>query len=166
MGTDYPQRGSHFAHKFTRTLVKVCLCQELGTGAFALLTTISHTEDAARYRRAVTFYNSQLMMILGMSLGQLVRAREKSIESGWLHYIPGGKSKAGTYWVTIPEHAQDLGDHPTDEGGEVGSAIDTEAENERQTKDKRKTNGRQTKDKRNTNERQTRTFLTYSYSYS
>ena len=58
------------------------------------------------------------MMILGMSCGQLVRAREKSIDAGWLHYAPSGKSRAGIYWVTIPEHAQGLGDQPTDEGGE------------------------------------------------
>ena len=153
MDYSYPDREPFFAHKFTRIMFKTCLCQELGTGAFALLTTIVHTEDAARYRRPVTFYNTQLMPVLGMSQSQLTLARSKCIKAGWLHYVPGGKSRAGVYWVTVPDHAMGLGDSPTDDS-DVPVAED-EA-NERQTVDKRETNERQTEDKRETNERQTR----------
>ena len=97
-------------------MVKTCLCQELGTGAFALLATIVHTEDAAHYRRPVTWYNSQLMAVLGMSKDQLVRVRQKCVDEGWLHYVAGTKSRAGRYWVKIPQEAQGLDDQPTDEG--------------------------------------------------
>lgn len=124
----YPGRPQFFAHKFCRLMVKTCLCQELGTGAFALLATIAHTEDAAHYRRAVTWFNSQLESVLGMSRDQLIRVRAKCVDGGWLYYKPGSKGRAGRYWVIVPRYAEGLDDLPTDEGtDDFPSQIQTES---------------------------------------
>ena len=111
----YPGRDSHFAHRFTRLLFRVCAAQEIGTEAVALLTCIVHTEDAKRYRAAVTYWNHQLESILAMSWGRLDRARQKAIHGGWLHYEAGGKGKVGKYWVTIPPEFDEMSDSPFDE---------------------------------------------------
>jgi hypothetical protein len=131
----YPARQPYFAHKFARLLVKTCAAQEIGTGGCWLLTTIVHTEDAARYRRAVTWRNEQLAPVLGMSPATLVRVRQQCIDEGWLHYEPGVKRKPGKYWVTIPPDAIGIDDNPTDEGADTYTSsnlngIRTECESE------------------------------------
>ncbi|MBX3438017.1 MAG: hypothetical protein KF861_11045, partial [Planctomycetaceae bacterium] len=78
---------------------------------------IAMTEDAARYRRPVTFYNEQLMPIVGLaSRATLNRARDRCIDNGWLHYKAGAKRSPGVYWVLVPAHAQKMEDTPIDEG--------------------------------------------------
>ena len=100
---DYPKREAYFAHKFVRLMLRCCAAQEIGADGFALAAAIVHTEDAKRYTGAVTYWNEQLMPILGFTFWkQLDRARQKSIDAGWLHYESGGKRKVGRYWVTIP----------------------------------------------------------------
>ena len=53
-GVSYPKRDSHFAHRFVRLLLKMCIAQQIGVDAVMLLTAIAHTEDAKRYRAPVT----------------------------------------------------------------------------------------------------------------
>lgn len=112
----YPQRGSCYAHRHQRLMAKVCAAQQIGAAAAWLVTTIAHQEDAKRYSGPVTFFNEQLMPILGVaSRSSLVRARQKAVEAGWLHYEPGGKGRPGKYWVTTPPAAAALDDSPVDE---------------------------------------------------
>lgn len=112
----YPARPRFFSHTFCRTMAKVCLANDLGHGVCWMLTVIVQTEDAAHYRRAVTFHNEQLAILCGMTPKQLRTAREKATRAGWLHYLPGRKRMPAAYWVTVPDHAADLDDMPTDEG--------------------------------------------------
>ena len=119
----YPARPPFFAMRFVRAMVKTCVATEHGADVFALLTIVATTEDAAHYRRAVVFLNDQLASVCGLSLKQLKRVRERAVSAGWLHYVPGRRGVAPRYWVTIPDHAADLDDLPTDEGDdEIGRA--------------------------------------------
>lgn len=113
----YPasERKAYFAFRFTRLMAKTCVAQEVGPLGCWLLTTIAMTEDASRYRRAVTWYDHQLTPLLGCSQDAMARARKKCVEAGWLHYEPGSKCKAGKYWVIVPQHADGMPDTPTDE---------------------------------------------------
>jgi hypothetical protein len=113
---DYPKRPKFFAYRFCRVMAKVCLANEIGPEVCWLLTVIAHTEDAKGYRDAVTFFNAQLMALAGCgSVDALTRARTKAIEAGWLRYEPGGRRKAGRYWVIIPDQHRDWDDAPSDE---------------------------------------------------
>jgi hypothetical protein len=119
----YPARPPFFAMRFVRAMVKTCVATEHGADVFALLTIVATTEDAAHYRRAVVFLNDQLASVCGLSLKQLIRVRGRAVAAGWLHYVPGRRGVAPRYWVTIPDHAADLDDLPTDEGDdEIGRA--------------------------------------------
>lgn len=130
----YPEREPFYAIRFVRLLMNTSAVQEIGQGAVLLLVAIAHTEDAARYRRAVTFYDPQLVMILGMkSWGALDRARRAAISAGWLHYLPGGKGRAGKYWTMIPDHAQGLGDYAIDEGGHSTETTERSTATENET---------------------------------
>jgi hypothetical protein len=98
-------------------MVKTCVAQEHGQGAFTLLSVIAHTEDARRYTSPVTFWNEQLAAVAGFAnVKAMDRQRAKAVESGWLVYIPGAKAKPGKYWVAIPPEFSILDDGPTDEG--------------------------------------------------
>jgi hypothetical protein len=113
----YPKRPKFFAHKFCRLLFKQCVANEIGAEACWLLTVIAHAEDARHYTGAVTFFNSQLLSVVGLgSADALERVRRKAIEGGWLHYEPGAKRTPGRYWVTIPDQCAGVEDGPTDEG--------------------------------------------------
>lgn len=113
----YPNRNSHFAHKFCRLLTKAVVAQEIGPDGCWLLSVIAHQEDAKFYSGPVTFFNSQLQPLVGLnSEDTLFRLRKKCVDGGWLHYEPGVKRRAGKYWVTIPEGMIDLPDTPIDEG--------------------------------------------------
>lgn len=114
--TPYPAREPFFAHRFVRVLTKSAAVQELGTEAAWLLTVVAHQEDAKRYSGPVTYWNEQLMPLCGFaSKGRLVRARERAVAAGWLHYEPGAKGQPGRYWCQIPESQQSLTDGPCDE---------------------------------------------------
>lgn len=112
---NYPKRPSFFAAKAIRAAVKTCVANEHGHGVLALITVIVTTEDAAHYRRPVTYYDSQLAPLVGMSGPTLRRARERAVASGWLQYIPGGHRQVSKYWVTIPDYASGIDDRPTDD---------------------------------------------------
>ena len=108
---DYPQRGNFFAFKAQRQMILTCLPNEIGHAAFTLLVIISQSEDSARYKRAVTWYDDQLMPVAGFSgYKTLKSARDKAVESGWLHYEPGRKRGPGRYWITIPDAYNDIDD--------------------------------------------------------
>lgn len=90
------KRPTHFAHKFVRLTQKVCLAQEIGQGAVLLLCYVAHTQDAKHYTSPVTFFNEQLIPLLGLSgKRHLIAARNRAVESGWLEYEPGRKGIAG-----------------------------------------------------------------------
>ena len=118
MAGEYPQRPKFFANRFVRVMAKACLANEIGAQACWLLTVIALTEDAKGYRGPVTYFNEQLMPLVGCGSAEtLSRVRAKAIEAGWLVYVPGGKGVAGQYWVATPERNRDWDDAPTDEKG-------------------------------------------------
>lgn len=92
-------------------MMRTCLINEIGHGAFCLLVVIGQTEDSARYRRPITWYDDQLFPVAGFTNRfALARARSSAVKSGWLHYEHGGKGKPGKYWLTIPDHALGIED--------------------------------------------------------
>lgn len=114
--SEYPRREQYFAFKFCRLLTKTAAAQELGADVCWLLTVVANQEDAKRYRGAVTYYNEQLMPLVGVNSPEaLNRVRKKAIKCGWLHYEPGGKRKAGRYWVVVPDECEGIEDGPCDE---------------------------------------------------
>lgn len=116
----YPKREKYFANRFVRLLTKSAAAQELGPEVCWLLTVVAHQEDSKRYKRPVTYYNEQLMPLAGFGgRSRLVRARDKAVAAGWLHYEQGGKGAPGKYWVIVPNHCADLPDNPCDESDSV-----------------------------------------------
>ena len=112
----YPRRDPFFAHRVTRLLFKSCAAQSLGHHAICLIIHIAHTEDAARYQGAVTFWNGQLMETLGFkSPKQLNEARKIACEAGWLHYERDGDRAVGNYWCLVPECVGQFDDAPIEE---------------------------------------------------
>lgn len=108
---DYPQKGSHYAHKTFRLMHKAMVAADYGRDVFCLLSIILHTEDAARYRGPVSYYNTQLMETLGFKKWEQFNAvRAKAIDSGWLQYGGCGKRTPGKYFVTIPEGFEQVDD--------------------------------------------------------
>jgi hypothetical protein len=119
----YPDRPKYFANHFVRVVAKACLANEIGAEACWLLAVIALTEDAKRYREPVTYFNEQLMPLVGLkNVKALDRVRGKAVKAGWLKYAPGAKGKAGRYWVDIPTAHQGWDDAPTDEH-ECGPAL-------------------------------------------
>ena len=117
--SEYPRREQFFAFKFCRLLTKTAAAQDLGADVCWLLTVVANQEDAKRYRGAVTYYNEQLMPLVGVnSHDALGRVRKRAVSLGWLHYEPGGKRTPGRYWVTIPPEYSDVEDGACDEGVE------------------------------------------------
>jgi hypothetical protein len=121
----YPKRPKFFALKFIRLMGKACVANELGADVYCLLATIATTEDARGYRSPVTYFNEQLMPIVGLgSVDSLDRVRARAIENGWLHYEKGARRTPGKYWVIVPDHIEGWDDGPTDEQqGEYSSAF-------------------------------------------
>lgn len=137
---EYPVRPQYFAYKLIRQMVKSCAAQEIGALGFALVSTIVTTEDAAGYKRAVTFYDAQLMMILGAeNQKKLAAARSKAIAAGWISYEHGRRGVPGRYFGTIPTSATLVDDAPSDEGGDQ-----SENETGTRTEPERNANGTQT----------------------
>jgi hypothetical protein len=111
----YPKRPQFFAHEFCRLMGKVCLGADIGPETCWLLAYIVNTEDAAHYRRPVSFFNDDLATRTGLSLATLKRVRERAVEAGWLCYEPGAKGRAARYFVMVPPWADGLDDGPGDE---------------------------------------------------
>jgi hypothetical protein len=124
---EYPKRPQYFAMRVIRLLGKTCAAQEMGATGVLLVSWVAVTEDAAGYRRPVTFFDGQLMPIVGVdSQKTLARARTKAVEAGWLVYEPGCKGRAGLYCVAIPAHVKSLDDAPSDEiHDEIRDAAET-----------------------------------------
>jgi len=115
----HPKRSPFFAARVIRLMTKTAAAQEIGTSAFALVCIVGMQEDtkAVRYSRPVTYFNDQLMSLLGVnSRAALERARSKAVQAGWLNYIPGGKGRPGKYWIGIPQHLEAIPDSACDEG--------------------------------------------------
>ena len=110
-------RPAFFANRVLRLLIKTATAQELGPDVLALLTVIVMTEDARRYRGPVTFWNDQLLPLVGFSKWErLDKARKAAVAAGWLAYEPGGRHRVGIYRVTIPAELQEVEDAAVDEG--------------------------------------------------
>lgn len=124
----YPQRDRFFAQRVTRLLAKTCAAQQIGAEAALLVTFIAATEDAKRYRGPVTFYNEQLMPLIGTRRWHTFdAARRRAVEAGWLHYEApptGTRTKPGTYWATIPADLESLPDTTCDEGELSTESVD------------------------------------------
>jgi hypothetical protein len=113
---DYPKRDKFFAHKAFRKMHKSSAAADMGRDAFCLVAVVLHTEDAARYRGPVRFFNSQLMETLGFAKWETFdKARKRAMDSGWLQYRGCGKRTAGLYWVTVPADLDDMDDLPIEE---------------------------------------------------
>lgn len=113
MTTAYPKRPPFFCMRFMRVLLRSCASQVIGADGGMLLMCIAQVEDSKRYSDAVTFWNDQLLPIIGLrNWAALDRARQRCVDEGWLHYEPGGKGKTGRYWVTIPACLEVLDDQP------------------------------------------------------
>ena len=126
--TSRPKRNSFFAHRLVRLLFKTCAPQDIGEQAVLLIIHIAHTEDAIRYSKPVSFWNSQLDSVLGFkSPKQLNQARQRAIQAGWLHYERTGDRQPGLYWTDIPSRFEALSDAPIE--NECFPNSEREAEN-------------------------------------
>jgi len=117
---EYPKREAFFSQKVIRRMVKTCAAQDIGPNATLLVAVIAACEDVKRYTGPVSYYNEQLMPILGIrKWDTLNRARQRAVDAGWLIYLPppsGTKGIAPKYWTDIPARYVDLDDSPIDEG--------------------------------------------------
>ncbi|MGZ0174303.1 MAG: hypothetical protein ACKVHE_32775 [Planctomycetales bacterium] len=114
-GAGYPDRTPFFFHRFVRWLIKTCAAMVIGADGCFLCTVVAATEDSARYRYAVRFFNSQLAQLCGWSVDKLDSVRRRCIDEGFLHYERGGNRTPGLYWVLVDDS---LGDAP--EVGPIG----------------------------------------------
>ena len=104
--------------RFLRLLTKSAAMMHLGMDGFALLMVIVGQEDACRYTRPVSFWNTQLATLLGMRGADehgLRRVRDRCIKAGWLQYRAGNKQLPASYFVTIPAAVTSLPDSSCDE---------------------------------------------------
>ncbi len=111
-----PKRDPFFAHRLVRLLFKTCATLEIGEQAVLLIIHIAHTEDAIRYSKPVSFWNSQLDSVLGFrSPKQLNAARQRAIDAGWLHYERKNDRQVGCYWTDIPNRFEAISDLPIED---------------------------------------------------
>lgn len=140
----YPKRDGFFAGKFCRLMTKVCLANQIGSDGCYLLMTVAMTEDAKSYRGAVTFFNEQLLPLIGCrSVDALSRIRARCIDAGWLHYEPGGKGIPGSYWVVVPTQFRGVDNAPVDENASEYVA-DTTAKTRKEPREKPETSAERT----------------------
>lgn len=115
-------RKGFYAHKVLRLAIKSAVAQRLGTDVFALLCVIALQEDVVRYHRPVSFWNDQLLPLVGFAKrDRLAKARKKAIDAGWLLYREGGRHVPGEYRVTIPVELRGIFDCAVDEGSTPGN---------------------------------------------
>ena len=89
-----------YAIQFIRWLVDSGVVNEIGPNALAVLVAVVTKEDEIFYRRAVNFYNDQLMGRCGLaSVHALTRARKRAIDAELLVYEGGTKRRPGRYFV-------------------------------------------------------------------
>lgn len=99
----YPRVGAkYFANRFLVHMFRSCPSLEFGPHAALLLTVVVLTEDKARYRRGVRFWNEQLCAYMHCRESRLISIRSALVESGWLHYRRGSNFTPGIYWVLVP----------------------------------------------------------------
>lgn len=115
-------RKGYYGHRVVRLAMKSAVAQRLGTDVFALICAIVMTEDAVRFERPVSFWNDQLLTMLGFAKrDRLAKARKKAIDAGWLLYREGGRHVPGEYRVTIPVELRGIFDCAVDEGSTPGN---------------------------------------------
>ena len=101
---EYPsdeRQGCGFAIQFLKWITASGVALEIGPDAVAVLVAVVTQEDTVYFSRGVNFFNEQLAMRCGIqSTHALIRARQRAVDAGLLHYTPGTKRKPGNYWVT------------------------------------------------------------------
>jgi hypothetical protein len=103
--SSYSKRPKYFALALIRALLDGGSVSEIGADAALLVIAVVSREDTLRYERAPNFFNGQLMSDCGWRKpDQLIRARNKAVAAGWLHYepAPAGSRSPGKYWTKIP----------------------------------------------------------------
>jgi hypothetical protein len=136
MTSAYPKRPPFFAHRFCRLLLKACVANEHGPDVAMLLVAIAHTEDAKGYRDAVTFWNHQIMAMIGVqSEKTLRRLRERAMRAGWLRFEAGRRGMPPRYWVVVPPAYSNFDDAPSDESSVdyFGTTVVTGGTGDRET---------------------------------
>ncbi len=99
----YEKRQKFFAVKVIRSVSESLLVSQIGADAFVLLVTVALQEDKLGYIRPVNFWNNQLVELCGFkSERQLIAARKRAVDSGWLEYDKGFKSIPARYRCVIP----------------------------------------------------------------
>lgn len=107
----YPRLGAKFfANRFLSHMLRAGVALDYGAPAALLLTAVVLTEDKARYRRPVRFWNDNLIAYLGCRESRLISIRSKLVGAGWLYYRRGSNSAPGTYWVLVPGGDECLND--------------------------------------------------------
>ncbi|QEL17725.1 hypothetical protein [Limnoglobus roseus] len=111
------------ALRIIRLMTKACVANELGPQVFTLVTVIAAAEDSRKYLSEVTFYDFQLMPLIGANCQDtLARVRKRAFDAGWLTYQPGRKGVPGRYRATIPPAVEAFTDAPVDESPEEYTA--------------------------------------------
>ena len=97
---DRQNRG--FAIRYLKWLSDSGSTLDIGPEAVSVLVAVVLMEDQFHYRRAVNFYNEQLVSRAGFrNVKTMDVARSKAVNAGLLHYIPSAKRQPGTYWVMM-----------------------------------------------------------------
>lgn len=118
----YPSRDSFHAQRVIRAMTKTAAAQEISAAGFALVALVACQEDAKRYAAPPTFFNHQLMPLVGVAKWETFdRIRQATIDAGWLHYVapPQGKHRPGTYWTLVPSSAETADGSPCDESDAI-----------------------------------------------
>lgn len=96
--TDRKQSG--FAVRYLRWVTESGVALDVGPESVSILVAVVMLEDALHYKRAVNFYNEQLMSRAGFAnLKTLDRARKRLVSAGLLYYEASAKRRPGVYWV-------------------------------------------------------------------
>ncbi len=99
----------YFAHSVIRAMTKEAAGMTIEGTGIALVSIVAMQEDAVRYSKPVTFWNSQLSTILGFkSVGSFRRIRALCVKHGWLDYAPKKTRKPGLYSAKIPKEYADF----------------------------------------------------------
>ena len=100
----YIHRPQYWAIKVLQEMARCGAANEIGPAGYTLVAVVAGFEDMHRYKTPVTFFNAQLMLMIGVtSHDTLIKVRAKAVEAGWLYYVQGGKNRAGVYASRIPD---------------------------------------------------------------
>lgn len=112
------KKPKYFDQRVIRLLTRECVANELGPEVCWLITVIVLQERVVNFSRPVTYFNAQLMPLVGAgSEKTLKRWRDKAVKAGWLDYEKGDQQSPGLYSVKVPESLRSAWDGPISEAG-------------------------------------------------